>query len=146
MLHRLGLYLHQTNPSGVATGPTQLFKVGGADTNYRLTIGYAKGVGGTFDAMAYHNGSAFSTRDRDNDNLSSNCVKIYGGAWWTNACHHSNLNSKYVLHTPEAPGVATPGANRLGWFDGRVHQHYTKVQMKIRPKRCNTTDAAPTCT
>ena len=45
----------------------QLFKVGGADTNYRLTIGQAVGVGGTFDAMAYHNGAEFSTRDQDHD-------------------------------------------------------------------------------
>ena len=35
----------------------QLFNVSGADTNYRLTIGQGTGVGGTFDAMAYHNGA-----------------------------------------------------------------------------------------
>ena len=30
----------------------QLFKVGGAETNYRLTIGEGQGVGGTYDPMA----------------------------------------------------------------------------------------------
>ena len=51
----------------------QLFKVGrGADTNYRLTIGQGTGVGGTFDAMAYHNGVPFSTRDRDHDTWGPN--------------------------------------------------------------------------
>ena len=61
----------------------QLFKVGGADTNYRLTIGQGTGVGGTYDAMAYHNGHSFSTRDRDNDiRGSENCAEVSGGAWW----------------------------------------------------------------
>ena len=116
----------------------QLFKVGGADTNYRLTIGQASGVGGTYDAMAYHNGQAFTTRDRDNDAFSYNCAKVYGGAWWYKICLHSNLNGKYVLHTPEGyTGPLAPGANRLSWSDGNVHRFYTKVQMKIRPKRCN---------
>ena len=52
-----------TVPSMVWT--YQLFKVGGADTNYRLTIGQGTGVGGTYDSMTTHNGHAFSTRDRD---------------------------------------------------------------------------------
>ena len=117
----------------------QLFKVGGADTNYRLTIGQAVGVGGTFDAMARHNGAEFSTRDRDHDSWSSySCAKVYGGAWWYKACHDSNLNGKYVLHTPEGySGPYSQGANRLSWYDGSYWQHYTKVQMKIRPKRCS---------
>ena len=55
-----------TTPSIVWT--YQLFRVGGADTNYRLTIGQGKGVGGTFDGMAHNNGRQFSTRDRDHDN------------------------------------------------------------------------------
>ena len=105
----------------------QLFKVGGADTNYTLTIGQGTGVGGTYDAMAYHNGARFSTRDRRHDNSSDNCAKVYGGAWWFNSCHYANLNSKYVLHTPESDGVVTPGANRLSWFDGSDHQHYTNT-------------------
>ena len=115
----------------------QLFRVSGADTNYTLTIGQGTGVGGTFDAMAFHNGARFSTRDSDHNN----CPKEYGGGWWYQGCHHANLNSKYKLHTPEIDGasaVPTPGANRLTWFDGGVYQHYTKVQMKIRPRRCNS--------
>ena len=50
---------NRTKPSIVWT--YQLFKVGGAETNYRLTIGQGYGVGSTFDAMAYHNGRAFTT-------------------------------------------------------------------------------------
>ena len=59
----------------------RLFNVGGADTNYRLTVGQGTGVGGTFDAMAGHNEASFSTRDRDHDISSDNCAKVYGGAW-----------------------------------------------------------------
>ena len=116
----------------------QLFKVGRADTNYRLTIGQGTGVGGTFDAMAAQNGAPFSTRDSDHDTYSDNCAKVYGGAWWYTACFSSNLNGKYVVHTPESNIGVTPGANRLSWSDGSAYQHYTKVQMKIRPKRCSS--------
>ena len=52
----------------------QLFKMGGAETNYRLTIGEGQGVGGTYDPMAYHNGKSFTTLDHDNDlNPANNC-------------------------------------------------------------------------
>ena len=107
-----------TKPSMVWT--YQLFKVGGAETNYRLTIGQGHGVGSTFDAMAYHNGRAFSTRDRDNDRAARNCATFYGGGWWYNDCYRSNLNGIYI-----------------SWTDDRLH-HFTKAQMKIRTKRCST--------
>ena len=113
----------------------EVFKVGGADTNYRLTIGQGTGVGGTFDAMAYSNGTAFSTRDHDQDTWKTvNCAKVHGGAWWYAACANSNLNGKYISHIPEDNSGYYPsmGSRRLSWYDGRVHQHYTKVQMKIR--------------
>ena len=123
----------------------QLFKVGGADTNYRLTIGQGTGVGGTYDAMAYHNGSAFTTRDRDHDIYGDNCAKVYGGAWWYRDCFKSNLNGKYVPHISGSYYV--PGCNRLAITDenGSNCQHYTKVQMKIRPKRCSSTAGEPSC-
>ena len=117
----------------------QLFKVGRADTNYRLTIGQGTGVGGTHDAMAVHNGAAFSTRDRDHDNWITNCAKVFGGAWWYNQCYHAHLNGKYVIHRPEDhSGSCSPHDNRLSWHDGSVFHYYTKVQMKIRPKRCSS--------
>ena len=100
----------------------QLFKVGGTETNYRLTIGQGQGVGGTFDAMAHNNGASFSTPDRDNDNISSNCVVNRAGAWWHNACSYAHLNSNYTTNYPN-------------WYNVR----FTKIQMKIRPKRCSST-------
>ena len=136
---------NETEPSIVWT--YQLFKVGGANTNYQLTIGQSKGTRGTTDAMARHNGAAFSTRDRDHDTWSVNsCAKVYGGAWWYKACFNSNLNGKYVLHTPEGySGSYSSGANRLSWRGRSGYQHYTKVQMKIRPKRCSSSNTENSC-
>ena len=103
----------------------QLFKVGGAETNYQLSIGQGQGVGGTFDSMAYHNGRSFSTPDRDNDNYSGNCAVYTGGGWWYNNCSHANLNINYTSSTPN-------------WYNGSSqHIKFTKIQMKIRPKRCS---------
>ena len=130
-----------TQPSIVWT--YQLFRVGGADSNYNLTIGQGQGVGNDNDSMAISNGRPFSTRDRDNDAWSRNCAAVFGGAWWYNACFHSNLNGGYEYHTPEDGGSVTdPGANRLVWFTGSSPtrwSHFTKVQMKVRPKRCTAT-------
>ena len=113
-----------------------------------LTIGQGTGVGGTFDAMADHNGASYTTRDRDHDTWSdANCAKVYGGAWWHKSCFSANLNGKYVLHTPEDySGSYVLSASRLSWSDGSDFQHYTKVQMKIRPKRCSSIAGEPTCT
>ena len=130
-----------TTPSIVWT--YQLFQVGGAATNYRLTIGEGQGVGNSYDAMANQNGRPFSTRDNDNDAWSQNCAAVYGGAWWYNRCFSSNLNGKYVLHTPENySGSYTAGANRLSWYNGSRYVHFTKVQMKIRPKTCVTASSS----
>ena len=107
----------------------QLFQVGGAETNYTLTIGEGEGTSGA-DNMAYHNGMQFSTRDRDNDGFSGgNCATKWGGAWWYNNCWNSHLNGKHTRHSSGSPSTV------LYWSG-----HYTKAAMKIRPKRagCGT--------
>ena len=123
----------------------QLFQVGGAETNYVLTIGEGQGTGGP-DSMAYHNGRAFTTRDRDNDARSFNCAARWGGAWWYKSCGNSNLNGKHTYHTPE-DGSATHPHYRLTWFDGSSWQssHFTKAAMKIRPKRAGCGAKTSTC-
>ena len=87
------------------------------------------------------NNQAFSTRDRDNDRFGTEIVLLYlevhGG---TMPVLHSNLNGKYVAHTPEDGGSVAAGANRLSWYtSGSEWAHFTKVQMKVRPKRCTAT-------
>ena len=121
-----------TEPSLVWT--YQLFQVGGAETNYRLTIGQAHGVGSTFDGMAHQNGRPFSTPDRDNDaDTSGSCAIRHGGAWWYYGCVRSNINGKYPSQNP-------PSLNPdflVGWYTtSTTPVHFTKIQMKIRPKRC----------
>lgn len=43
--------------------------------------------------MRHNNGRAFSTKDNDNDNYSTNCA-VSRGAWWHGACSNSWLNGK----------------------------------------------------
>ena len=125
--------------------------MGGASTNYRLIIGDGRGVNNfathinrkrmDFDAMATHNGHAFTTRDRDHDAWDDhNCVQVFGGGWWYRACHHANLNGKYLPHIPEnfSGSPYDPHSTILSWYDGHVHNRFTRVEMKIRPKRCTS--------
>ena len=136
---------NETTPSIMWT--YQLFQVGGAETNYVLTIGEGQGTG-ALDSMAYHNGMQFSTRDRDNDAASStNCAARSGGAWWYKSCTHSDLNGKHTSHTPE-DGTATNPWYILLWWDGssaHTTSHYTKAAMKIRPKRAGCGTPSSTC-
>ena len=78
----------------------QLFKVGGAETNYQLTIGQGQGVGSAYNAMAHSNGASFSTPDCDNDRRGRNCVVTEGGAWWHNGCTFARLNGNYRSSFP----------------------------------------------
>ncbi|XP_071180483.1 fibrinogen-like protein A [Mytilus edulis] len=75
------------------------FAVGDAVTNYKLTVaGYSGNAG---DSLEYHNGQAFTTKDRDNDpwthiSYNKNCGIYCQGAWWYKSCSNSNLNGIYT--------------------------------------------------
>ena len=88
------------------------FHVGTPSTNYRLTIGGYQnwGIGAAGDSLTRAgsgnlNGMPFSTRDRDNDEWSSNCASDRRGAWWYNRCAHSNLNGLYLSGQSNSDGV-----------------------------------------
>ena len=73
---------------GVAFNWTyQTVQVGVRHTNFTLTLGAGRGTSYT-DGTAHHNGSGFSTYDRDN----RKCAQRYKGGWWYNTCYTSNLN------------------------------------------------------
>ena len=57
------------------------------------------------DSLSIHDGEAFSTRDRDNDEYSESCAQEYKGGWWyTSGCHQANLNGLYLVGAKTALG------------------------------------------
>ena len=70
------------------------FGIGDASSNYVLTVAGYSGTA-TDGLTNTHNNLPFSTRDRDNDNISGNCAQGHIGAWWYNNCFSSNLNGLY---------------------------------------------------
>ncbi|KAJ8034004.1 Fibrinogen-like protein A [Holothuria leucospilota] len=107
------------------------FSISDESDNYRLSLGSYTGDAG--DSLSYHNGQAFTTRDRDNDLWSGgNCASdlyyyccgvstTYDGAWWYNSCFHSSLNSPY-------------GSNCVHWNNlPRSDCNIKYTEMKVRP-------------
>ena len=69
----------------------------------------------------------FSTKDQDNDRLSSSCAVKYKGAWWYNGCHGSNLNGQYL------GGPHVTYADGINWEAFRGHYYSLKhSEMKLR--------------
>ncbi|XP_068855995.1 tenascin-X-like isoform X2 [Aphelocoma coerulescens] len=112
------------------------FAVGGAEERYRLRVGAFSGTAG--DALSYHSGSPFSTRDRDSRDPRDRrdpsgrprpppCAVAYGGAWWYRNCHYANLNGRYG--TPRDH----QGIHWFPWKGFDVSIPFT--EMKLRPQR-----------
>ena len=100
-LHRLAnvsrlLRIDMRNEDGVnINAKYSSFYIGGSSTDYTLHVSGFSGSSGVGDALTYHNGYKFTTKDNDNDARSNNCAVVYTGAWWYNNCHNSNLNGHY---------------------------------------------------
>ena len=92
------------------------FSVGNPSTNYKLSVGGYSGIAGD-SLTAHHNGMQFSTHDSDNDMNSGDCALSYQGAWWYNACYHSNLNGQYLSGASDNRGIKwnTAGSYSLKW-------------------------------
>ena len=82
------------------------------------------------DALSYHRGRSFTTKDQDNDsNGSSNCAVGNKGAWWYGRCYDSNLNGLY-LHGQQSP----KRADGITWNRWKGYYYSAKrAEMKIRP-------------
>uniref|UniRef100_A0A8C3CJI1 Tenascin XB n=1 Tax=Cairina moschata TaxID=8855 RepID=A0A8C3CJI1_CAIMO len=99
------------------------FAVAGPEEHYRLHLGAYSGTAG--DAMSYHAGSPFSTRDRDPRRRPRPCAVAYTGAWWYRNCHYANLNGRY----------GTPYDHQgINWFPWKGFEFSIPfTEMKLRP-------------
>ena len=104
------------------------FRVGPAIEQYPLTISGFDGV--TADPFSIHplNGMKFTTRDRDNDQWSTNnCALHYtgnnaGGGWWYKSCSYVLFNNQYNHKFTII-------------LNGQWHP-LSFIEIKIRPKDC----------
>ncbi|XP_066842742.1 tenascin-X isoform X11 [Anser cygnoides] len=101
------------------------FAIAGPEEHYRLHLGAYSGTAG--DAMSYHAGSPFSTRDRDPRRRPRPCAVAYTGAWWYRNCHYANLNGRY----------GTPYDHQgINWFPWKGFEFSIPfTEMKLRPQR-----------
>uniref|UniRef100_F7BD99 Fibrinogen C-terminal domain-containing protein n=1 Tax=Ciona intestinalis TaxID=7719 RepID=F7BD99_CIOIN len=100
------------------------FAIGSSEQQYTLTVsGYSGNAG---DSLRLHNGSRFTTFDRDHDEWSGNCAVDYHGAWWYRGCYHSNLNGEYL-------NCQTDSYRAASWHQFRGHRYSLKfIEMKFR--------------
>ncbi|XP_017025477.1 microfibril-associated glycoprotein 4-like [Drosophila kikkawai] len=96
------------------------FRVSGVHNNYTLeSVGNYTGTAG--DALEYHVGMQFSTKDHDNARpLDFNCAASCSGAWWYNVCYQSNLAGLY--------------GDWLRWNSNYFYYPLKTAIMMIRPK------------
>ncbi|XP_078365442.1 uncharacterized protein LOC144649744 isoform X1 [Oculina patagonica] len=124
---RLRVELEDTS-GNTAYAEYSFFGVASEGSKYKLSLGTYSGTAG--DSLAYHRGSAFSTKDRDNDNWSSgSCVPKYGKAgWWFNSCVSADLNGLY--HHGKHSNV-WEGVNWGSWKGDSYSAK--RAEMKIKP-------------
>ncbi|MBN3295248.1 TENA protein, partial [Amia calva] len=99
------------------------FNVTSEHQHYRLTVGGYSGTAG--DALQYHDGRPFSTRDRDPQHQITRCAMSYKGGWWYKNCHYANLNGLYNTHRNHQGVIWT------NWKGNNFSIAFT--EMKLRP-------------
>lgn len=79
------LYIHLEQFNGITNfARYSEFVISGEDDGYRLSK-LGNFTGNTTDAMEYGRGYKFTTYDRDNDLMNTNCAEEYS-PWWYNTC------------------------------------------------------------
>ena len=104
------------------------FSIGDEQAQYRLEVGSYSGTAG--DSLTNHNNTAFTTKDRDNDEntggyTSTNCAVAFTGAWWYRSCYESNLNGKYLPRKTDYKGPT--------WYAFRRNLSLKFTEVKLRP-------------
>merc|ERR1712186_48809 len=111
-----------------------LFKVGPKEDGYRLTVGSFNEAESTLgDSMEYHNGTMFSTKDRDRDELSSyHCAASHTGGWWWNNCARAHLTGQHTDRRRE------DGEKRIYYYSGGERgnswESWKEVTMELIPR------------
>ena len=102
------------------------FNIGDEQAQYRLEVGSYSGTAG--DSLRERgNNSAFSTKDRDNDEADNfDCAANNRGAWWYKDCYYANLNGKYL-------GKGNSGTGAIAWYGFRRWLSLKFTEMKLRP-------------
>ena len=114
------------------------FQIGDAASFYQLSIGaYSGNVG--YDALTYHNGQPFSTKDQDHDNCTTecqsyadSCALMFQGGWWYRGCHDTNLNGLYQGSTSPTPNESGSLMSWLRFSGSSGYISLKKSEMKIR--------------
>ncbi|XP_008926963.1 angiopoietin-related protein 7 [Manacus vitellinus] len=107
----------------------QQFTLSNEINSYRLFVGNYSGNTGR-DSLRYHNNTAFSTKDKDNDKCVDDCAQFRKGGYWYNCCTDSNLNGVYYRK-----GEHTKNMDGITWYGWHGSTYSLKrVEMKIRPE------------
>lgn len=97
------------------------FQVTDENDGYRLVLSsFSSGsAGDALLSIISHNGSRFSTRDKDNDKYDAgNCAVQYQGGWWFHSCFIAFLNG--VVNNPSTYIPPGPG----NWKSRQIRSFY----------------------
>ena len=105
-----------------------------AANEYKLTLGdYDTTNSNAGNAFGSHSNVMFSTKDRDNDDVTStHCAQTYQSGWWYSSsdCHDAHLNGVYVNY----PGTGQTSGQGIIWQNWLGNTESLKaVVMAIRP-------------
>ena len=80
--------------------------------------------------MRNSNNRQFSTKERDNDDWSSDsCAQFYHGPFWHGYCPRANLNGEYLRN-------GTINLRGIWWVHWKTSWYSVKrVEMKIKPNQ-----------
>ncbi|XP_068098473.1 angiopoietin-related protein 7 [Hyperolius riggenbachi] len=105
------------------------FSISDEANSYRLFLGNYSGNSGR-DSLRYHNNTAFSTKDKDNDKCLDDCAGLRKGGYWYNCCTDSNLNGMFYRN-----GDHLKHSDGISWYGWHGSSYSLKrVEMKIRPQ------------